>query len=191
VLEALAVLVDKVDLFQRLVLGLLEISRIDGGTASLGTEPIDLEHFLPRIAERHGAPGSVVTFADGAPRHLLADRRRLAQALGNLIENAGAYAGGVTAIVVSGSDENDVHEEGVLRIAVDDAGPGVPIDEREAVFGRFARGQQGRRSGPTSGAGLGLSLVAEHVGLHGGRTWVEAAPSGGARFVIELPLEAP
>ena len=66
--------------------------------------------------------------------------------------------------------------------------PGVTAEEREAIFGRFARGEIGRRKGTSSGTGLGLALVAEHARLHGGgRAWVEDSPVGGARFVIEIP----
>jgi len=75
---------------------------------------------------------------------------------------------------------------------VEDAGPGIPREERDRVFERFARGSAvaGRR-GAGSGTGLGLALVAEHVKLHGGRVWVETSPAGGARFVVELPLPLP
>ena len=73
-------------------------------------------------------------------------------------------------------------------IAVVDNGAGVPPEERQLVFERFARrGGAGRRTG-SEGAGLGLSLVDEHVKMHGGRVWVEDRLDGqsGARFVIEL-----
>ncbi len=76
-----------------------------------------------------------------------------------------------------------------MRLVVDDAGPGIPAEEREAVFERFYRGPAARRRGVTEGTGLGLSLVKEHVALHGGRTWAEEAPGGGARFIVELPVE--
>jgi signal transduction histidine kinase len=74
-----------------------------------------------------------------------------------------------------------------VRLAVDDAGPGVPEHERAYVFERFARGEGSSGPDAPSGTGLGLALVAEHVRLHDGRAWVEASPLGGARFVIELP----
>ncbi len=186
VIEAFSVLVDKVDTFQRMVLDLLEISRVDAGTATLADDLIDLEHFLPRVMARYGADENAqVTFEDGAPTHLVADRRRLSQAMGNIVDNARRYGGGATAVTVSESSP------GMVRFAFDDRGPGVPADERAAIFGRFARGEVGRRAGTTSGTGLGLSLVAEHVRLHGGRVWVEDSPTGGARFVIELPLVLP
>ena len=78
-----------------------------------------------------------------------------------------------------------------MHIAVEDHGPGVPIEERNLIFERFARGGSSGRRGLGEGAGLGLALVDEHVRLHGGRVWVEDRRDGeeGARFVIELPAE--
>jgi signal transduction histidine kinase len=76
----------------------------------------------------------------------------------------------------------------MLVIAVEDNGPGVAPADRERLFGRFWRGPAARQ-GAVKGTGLGLSLVAEHVWAHGGRVHVEPSPSGGARFVIAIPIE--
>jgi signal transduction histidine kinase len=70
---------------------------------------------------------------------------------------------------------------------VDDCGPGVPTDERTSIFGRFHRGSAQPGSDQPKGTGLGLSLVDEYVRLEHGRVWVEDAPTGGARFVVEIP----
>ena len=70
--------------------------------------------------------------------------------LGNLIENAERYAGGVTSITVS-------RNNGVVEIAVSDAGVGIPVDEREHVFERFWRGRHARHQA-SKGSGLGLAL---------------------------------
>jgi signal transduction histidine kinase len=183
VVEAFTVLEEKVELFQQMVLELLEISRIDAGTAPLLREPIDLADLLSRVLVMHGAAGATVTFVPGAPTEILADRRRLAQVVGNLVDNAARYAGGTTAVLVEAPAAERV------RLAFDDAGPGVSPEERDAIFGRFSRGDAGLRAGSGSGTGLGLALAAEHVRLHGGRIWVEDRAEGGARFVIELPLE--
>ena len=74
---------------------------------------------------------------------------------------------------------------GGVLISVEDAGPGVPPDRREAVFQPFERGEAARQGVP--GIGIGLALVREFAGLHGGRAWVEQGSAGGARFVVELP----
>ena len=76
-----------------------------------------------------------------------------------------------------------------IRVVVEDHGPGVPTAEREHLFERFYRGGRAGQRASGQGTGLGLSLVAEHVRLHGGRVWSEDAAGGGTRFVVELPLQ--
>jgi len=71
---------------------------------------------------------------------------------------------------------------------VADQGPGVPAADRERIFERFYRGQVSGQRGRGEGSGLGLSLVAEHVRMHGGRVWVEDGLGGENRFVVELPF---
>jgi signal transduction histidine kinase len=116
---------------------------------------------------------------------IYADKRRLAQVVTNLIDNGAKYAGGVTRISFRRIGDN-------AQIVVDDAGPGVPIDERGRIFERFNRigADAGRRGGKDTGVGLGLALVAEHMRLHGGRAWVTDRDDGGpgASFVVELPI---
>jgi signal transduction histidine kinase len=69
----------------------------------------------------------------------------------------------------------------------------VPESERERIFDRFNRGDQGGSRGRDLGVGLGLALAAEHARLQGGRVWVEPRTDGvsGSRFVIELPIVEP
>ena len=100
----------------------------------------------------------------------------------NLSENADKYADGVTQGRIARVGDG-------VRIELEDEGPGVPVDERELIFDRFARGSEGGRRGSGTGVGLGLSLVVEHLRLHGGTIHVEDRFDGlsGARFVITLP----
>ena len=75
--------------------------------------------------------------------------------------------------------------DGGAVISVDDRGPGIGPDEREAIFEIFRRGSAGIASG--RGTGVGLALVAQFAALHGGRAWVEDNPGGGASFRVFLP----
>jgi len=122
--------------------------------------------------------------------------------LANFIDNARKYGGGATRVAVERltperSEDDDETEDDdpseVIRIAVEDSGPGVPEADREQIFDRFNRGSLGGSRGTATGVGLGLSLAAEHARLQGGRVWVEPRPDHepGARFVIELPLVEP
>ncbi|MEO0494922.1 MAG: HAMP domain-containing sensor histidine kinase [Actinomycetota bacterium] len=179
---ALDLLTDDVTRFTALVEDLLEISRYDVGTASLHAEPIDLVEFV-RQSVRH-SPYDVVV--DVGERHHLVvagDKRRLAQVVANLVDNAAKYGAGEIRVVVEQEHDSAI-------IAVEDEGPGVAEAERAVIFDRFSRGSAGGRRGQGTGSGLGLALVAEHVGLHGGATWVEDRPDGieGARFTVRIPI---
>ncbi len=112
---------------------------------------------------------------------LWVDKRRIERVVTNLVHNAEQYAGGVTRLAV------EPGAGGAVRFVVADRGPGVAPGERVRIFERFYRGQAAGQRGVTDGTGLGLSLVAEHVRLHGGKVWVEPGPDGENRFVVELP----
>ena len=113
------------------------------------------------------------------------DFEQMKRAVQNLLENALTH-GGEHGDVSVGARE---WHEGV-RMWVEDQGPGVPPDEREAVFEKFYRG---RRSGKrvVSGTGLGLAVAREIVHAHGGVISIEDVTPHGARFVIALPLGPP
>jgi signal transduction histidine kinase len=181
---ALDLLTADVERFQRLVEDLLEISRYDAGVADLHLEDVRLTELVTRAVASVGGPPVELgpgVVADGLA--IQADKRRMERVIANLVENAARYGGGATRVIVDAGHY-------VARVAVDDEGPGVAAEEREAIFERFFRGSAaGQRRGGGQGSGLGLSLVTEHVRLHGGRVWVEDNPIGtGARFVVEIPL---
>jgi signal transduction histidine kinase len=80
-------------------------------------------------------------------------------------------------------------EDRLAVLSVEDDGPGVPQDRREDIFDRFVR-LEVSRDREHGGVGLGLAIVAEIVRAHGGRVRADDSPLGGARFVVELPLDA-
>lgn len=176
---ALDLLAGEVRRFQRLVEDLLEISRIDAGVVELTWDCVRLGDFVPEaMANLDDAPLDL--HSEAADLVVRADKRRLAQVMANLVDNARCHGGGVVRVGVEAA-------AGCVRLVVDDAGPGVPADERERIFERFGRGRLSSRAA-SQGSGLGLSLVAQHIQLHAGRVWVEDRPGGGARFVVELPV---
>lgn len=180
--RALDLLSDEVVRFSRLVENLLEISRYDAGVARLELEPVDVVVLSKGLLADAGQPVTVASNTDSTT--ILADRRRLQQSLRNLIANAVVHAGGVTSLVVTIDDE-------WIRIAVEDRGPGIADDDRETIFERFARGKAAGRRSSGGGVGLGLSLVAEHIRLQGGKVEVEDAEPVGSRFVVLLPTRRP
>ena len=165
--------------FERLVEDLLEISRLDAGVEELVLEDVVLGRFV-REAVRE--PARAVDVQPGAGETVVrADKRRLERVLANLADNAVRHGGGVVRVVVE-------REDAWAGFAVEDSGPGVPPEERDKVFERFFRGRAAGMRGAGGGSGLGLSLVWEHVVLHGGRVWVEDSAGGGSRFVVRLPV---
>lgn len=185
---ALDLLASDVTRFKGLVEDLLEISRFDAGAVRLHKEELLAAEFVRNAVAVSSLPNTRVTVSPRAENVLInGDRRRLARVIANLIDNARVHGGGEPEVSITEIDPPD-QPITKIRIAVEDHGPGVPEEERELVFERFARGgSAGRRAG-SDGAGLGLSLVAEHVRMHDGRVWVTDRLDGqpGARFVIEL-----
>lgn len=184
--------------FRTLVEDLLEISRFDAGAVRMHFEELLTTQFVQQAIAVSSMPDTSLTSSARADRTIITgDRRRLARAVANLIDNARIHGGGRARVTISTIDHDDAPTGPTttlatrVRIAVEDEGPGVPEEERGLIFERFARGGgAGRRTG-NDGAGLGLALVAEHVRMHGGEVWVEdrGPDRSGARFIIELPAE--
>jgi signal transduction histidine kinase len=192
--RALDLLTADVDRFQQLVQDLLEISRFDVGAITLHLQPVPVTEMVRQVVGAAGGDRLPVRYPPGLSQvAVLVDKTRFFRVVANLLENADRYAGGATGVdidlVDAVADEDGTPERPKVRIAVEDAGHGVPESERELIFDRFSRGTAGGNRGADSGTGLGLALVDEHVRLHGGRVWVEERHDGkaGARFVIELP----
>ena len=177
---AVDLLTDEVARFETLVTDLLELAKSDRPAERRPTDVVALTRAL--LASR-GLPPEVLETTCGSAV-LDVDPRRFEQVLANLVDNAAKHGGG--AVRVGLGVENDR-----LVLEVDDEGAGVPADERELVFDRFARGRASSMRGGSDGTGLGLALVAQHVLAHRGTVAVLDRPGGGARFRVELPGEAP
>jgi two-component system sensor histidine kinase MtrB len=176
--QALSDLEERGEKFRVLVGDLLEISRIDAGVADVVPEPIDAIELVRAVLVATGNEHVEVRCASGSSLRFVGDKRRVGQALQNLLENAARHAGGATAVELDG-------DATTVAIHVDDRGPGVDHHERTHIFSRFARGRAGGAS--TDGSGLGLALVLEHVRLQGGDVRITESPEGGARFSILMP----
>jgi two-component system, OmpR family, sensor histidine kinase MtrB len=188
---ALDLLVADVGRFKGLVEDLLEISRFDAGAVRLHQEELLVAEFVRNAVAVSSVPNASLAVSEQAESLIInGDKRRLARAIANLIDNARIHGGADIEISVE-VPEGEGIPIGHVHIAVEDHGEGVVPEERQIVFKRFARGARSGRRGMGDGAGLGLALVDEHIRLHSGRVWVEDRADGneGARFVIELPAE--
>jgi two-component system sensor histidine kinase MtrB len=189
--QALLLLGADVRRFERMVAELLEMARSDTGSADTSLEEVEAGELVRRAV----AASTRILPPDVEPPEvwvdpllddvtLSVDKRRFERVMANLLENAAMHAGGATQVLAEPGP--DRRGRPTMIVAVEDHGPGIPLSERRRVFERFYRGQAAGRRGASTGTGLGLALVAEHVRLLGGLVGVEEAPGGGARFTIEL-----
>ena len=179
--QAIDIMQKQIERFDRTVLDLLELSRLDAQVADHETENVQLNDLIGRIMHRYGFGEipfiSSVQTSDGETRaddETRLDRRRVERILVNLLENARDHANGATKVTLTS-------DGGTFTLAVHDAGPGVLMSERTQVFDRFARGTASRNS---KGSGLGLAIVREHARALQGSAHVEESSEGGSSFVI-------
>ena len=175
---AVDLLTDEVTRFETLVTDLLELARSDRPAERRPTDVVALSRAL--LASRGLAPE--ILDVQGSSAVLDVDPRRFEQVLANLVDNAARHGGGAVRVGLDLAVDR-------LALEVDDEGAGVPIDERELVFDRFARGRAASMRGGSDGTGLGLALVAQHVLAHRGTVAITDRPGGGARFRVELPAD--
>ena len=199
--RALALLDGDLQRFKRMVDDLLEISRFDAGSAELSLDEVDPGELVRQAVMATSPIGQdgnriepvfPVEVAPGVEGlRLRVDKRRFERVMANLVDNATDYAGGVTRVVVDRVPPGSGLSARSIRVIVEDHGPGVQPADRAHLFERFYRGTRSGQRASGEGTGLGLSLVTEHVRLHGGTVSIEDAEGGGARFIVELPLTQP
>lgn len=159
---------ERVDRLLRLVEDLLEISRLDTGTATADLRWVDLDAFVSRVAG--DAPGVVVA-TDGASQSLI-DPRRLERVIENVIENATRHGAPPVEVAVTPG-----------RIALRDHGPGFSEPMLAQAAERFTKGDSARGGG----FGLGLAIAAGQCHVLGAELELANHPDGGAVVTIVLP----
>jgi PAS domain S-box-containing protein len=164
---------------ERLLGDLLDVERLRRGLVFVSREPTDVLALVEVVVASCPLDGRHVGIS-GSPLQAEVDAPKLERIVENLVMNAVRHTPAGSAIRV----RLDV-EGGDLLLLVEDEGPGVADEFKEAVFETFNRGPN--MLSVTPGAGIGLSLVARFAALHGGRAWVEDAPGGGASFHVRLP----
>jgi PAS domain S-box-containing protein len=172
---------------QTLVDNLLESASIEAGHFRVSPRPYDLQSIIAEaVATMHPLLEKydqrlVVQVPQELPE-VLADPRRVAQVLVNLLSNASKYGPSDEEIELQAT-----LEDGWVRVAVADRGPGISGGRREMVFRRFE--YPSAADSPTKvGAGLGLSVVKAIVEAHGGQADVEERPGGGSIFWFTLAV---
>jgi PAS domain S-box-containing protein len=165
----------------RILTGLLDLDRLDRGIVELRRERVDLARLVAGVvseAREELLDGHPVSL-DLRPVQVLADAAKVERIVENLLANAARHTDPGTPIWV-----RVVEGEGGALLCVDDAGPGVPPEQRQSIFRPFQRGPAGDYA---PGSGVGLALVAQFATLHNGHAWVEDRTGGGASFRVLLP----
>ena len=179
--ELVAAIVDEGGRLEAIVRGMLVLARADEGTLGAARHEVDLDDLALAEAARLRASSPLSVDASGiGPARVLGDKGMLAQVLRNLTDNAARHAASAVTIATSESGSG-------VTLTVEDDGAGIPEAERERVFERFVRLDEARGR-DAGGSGLGLAIVREIVSAHGGTVRAGAAPLGGTRMTVTLPL---
>lgn len=181
--ETLMDCAEEIERINSVITMLMDIAEAETGQMRLNIENFSAEELLNEIAELYDliADERNITISVSAEDVMVsADRQRMAQAIGNLTDNALKYTleGGAVTLRASKNGNN-------ILFAVHDTGPGIPFEERERIFDKLYRLDKSRSA---KGLGLGLSLVRAVIVAHGGKVWVTNAFKGGSVFTIELPI---
>jgi PAS domain S-box-containing protein len=166
----------------RILSSLLDLDRLDRGIVELRRERVDLARLVAGVVKeaRDELLDAHPVSLELIPVQVIADAAKLERIVENLLANAARHTNPGTPIWVRVE-----HRDRGALLCVEDAGPGIPAEQRESIFRPFQRGPGGATYAP--GSGVGLALVAQFASLHQGSAWVEDRPGGGASFRVLLP----
>ncbi|MGQ9371845.1 ATP-binding protein [Azospirillum sp. A39] len=167
---------DDVAEMETMIEGYLAFAR---GEGTESVQPTDLERLLNEVVNGARREGADVTLRMSGRLSLPLRPNAVRRCLANLLANARRHADHVWVVAT--------RQGGLVEIAVDDDGPGIPPASREDVFKPFFR-LDSSRNAATGGAGLGLTIARDVVRGHGGDILLEDSPHGGLRVLIRLPV---
>jgi two-component system phosphate regulon sensor histidine kinase PhoR len=175
----------ELDALTQMVEELLELSRIESGRVPLKMSPTPPSRLIHQAVERLAlqAERANLEISIHCPEDLppvLADERRLAQVIVNLLHNAIKFtpAGGKIDLRAERDDD-------AIIFTVKDNGIGIPSEELPRIFERFYKTDRARSSG---GTGLGLAIARHLVEAHGGQIWAESIEGQGSTFSFSIPI---
>ena len=167
----------------RLVSGLLDLSKITSGGLHPDLEPHELWSVVQPVVDRLRPSLGDRRISVDVPETLppvLADAVLLDIVVTNLLDNVGAHSAPEAAVSIRATEE-----DGMVRLVVEDGGPGVPVDVIGSLFDRFRRGPT-RTEGSRRGLGIGLSVVRGLVDAMSGQVTADRSPLGGLAVSVRL-----
>ncbi len=183
----LEIILDHSRRLARLTDDLLRLSKMDADRLDLEIQRLGVAHFVESCVETAQRPAAEkdlrisVNLQERLP-DIAADRRRLAEVLQNLLDNAIQYTSPGGQIMLSASAD-----AGEVKFTVSDTGIGIPQADQPRIFERFYRVDVAR-SREVGGTGLGLAIAKHLVEAHGGRIWVESEVGQGSQFYFTVPI---
>lgn len=188
-MEMLEVINEEADRLDRFIEGLTKLARIDAGEIQLRRQWSSIAEVIT-VALKRAEPRTrdhemEVWIEDEMPAVRI-DEHAVAEVVYTLVDNAAKYSAPGTTIRVTAAP----NDEAIVRLSVEDEGPGIPRETRERVFEKFFRAMRDGDAGERKASGIGMGLAIAHgiVVAHGGRIWIEDADGhSGAKFVVQLP----
>ncbi len=163
----------------RMIGDMLDIDRIESGKMRIHREHFSLDALVTELVEKwRTSTRRDIAIMPGDEVLVTADRDKVTQSIANLLSNAVKYSSERITVTVGRSNS-------LATVSVADTGPGIPADELESIFDRYARTAKSEKAG-SIGTGLGLSLVRQIARLHGGNAWAESVQGKGATFFFTV-----
>jgi len=173
----------------RMVVDILDVARTDDAKLRPRLAPVDPGQLVDDVVRdvrsllRRDSTRIATRIDEGMPS-ISADPELLRRLVQNLLDNALKYAPSGTDVVV----EVTLCQPDCWELRVSDAGPGIPVEDRERIFQPYARLDRDPEQQARSSRGLGLAFCRMATEAHDGRIWVESSPTGGSVFVVRLPV---
>ena len=185
--QAAQIIYNEAGRMHRMALDLLDLAKLDAGTADLRMSTVDAKALLQTVVEKFSlqAKGAQVDLRLDVPENLppvIGDGDRLAQVFTNLVDNALKFTPAGGSVILSAAAGAQ------MEISITDSGIGVPQEALPRLFDRFYQVDVSRAGGERHGAGLGLAIVQEIIEAHDGKISVRSGVGHGTAFVIHLPL---
>jgi signal transduction histidine kinase len=186
--QAAQIIYDESARMHRMALDLLDLARLEAGTADLKMSAVDVDALLHGVIEKFTpqAKKAEIDLQVNVPNDLpvlIADGDRLAQVFTNLVDNALKFTPAHGQVTLSAKKAG-----AEMELSVTDTGFGVESEALPRLFDRFYQADPSRAGGEKHGAGLGLAIVQEIVQAHGGKIGVRSSVGHGTTFTIQLPL---
>ena len=189
--KAAQVIFSESERMHRMVLDLLDLAKLDAGTADLKMASLNMRALLNSIQEKfmpqsQRAGVKIKTDIPANLPSLIADGDRIAQVFTNLTDNALKFTPRGGSVSLAAFLELDT-----MHVTVTDTGAGIPEKDLPNIFQRFYQADPARKGGEAHGAGLGLAIAHEIVAAHGGKITVRSQVGTGTTMEVILPLAPP